>query len=78
VELEKESFAEKPYYKWILTFNILVQALTSIFFVKLIVVQFCTCSISITCIKHHMRKGAEDVRQGATSEFKRCAKMEGS
>jgi hypothetical protein len=53
VELEKESFAEKLYYKWILTFNILVQALTSIL-VKLIVVQFCTCSISITCIKHHI------------------------
>jgi hypothetical protein len=31
VELEKESFVEKLYYKWILTFNILVQALTSIF-----------------------------------------------
>jgi hypothetical protein len=26
VELEKESFAEKLYYKWILTFNNLVQA----------------------------------------------------
>jgi hypothetical protein len=37
VELENESFAEKLYYKWILTFNILVQALTSIL-VKLIVV----------------------------------------
>jgi hypothetical protein len=53
VELEKESFAEKLYYKWTLTFNILVQALTSIF-VKLIVVQFYTYSISITCIKHHI------------------------
>jgi hypothetical protein len=53
VELEKESFAKKLYYKWILTFNILVQALTLIF-VKLIVVQFCTCSISITCIKHYI------------------------
>jgi hypothetical protein len=41
------------YYKWILTFNILVQALTSIL-AKLIVVQFCTYSISITCIKHHI------------------------
>jgi hypothetical protein len=39
VELEKESFAEKFYYKWILTFNILVQGLTSIL-VKLIVLQF--------------------------------------
>jgi hypothetical protein len=53
VELEYESFAEKLYYKWILTFNILVQALTSIL-VKLIVVQFYTCSISITYIKHHI------------------------
>jgi hypothetical protein len=39
VELEKESFVEKLYYKWILTFNILVQALTSNL-VKLLVVQF--------------------------------------
>jgi hypothetical protein len=53
VELENESFAEKLYYKWILTFNILVQALTSIL-VKLIVVQCCTYSISITCIKHQI------------------------
>jgi hypothetical protein len=53
VKLEKESFVEKLYYKWILTFNILVQSLTSIL-LKLIVVQIYTCSISITCIKHHI------------------------
>jgi hypothetical protein len=39
VELENKSFAEKFYYKWILTFNVLVQALTSIL-VLLIIDRF--------------------------------------